>query len=89
MLKRFMSRRGKSSKIFTDNATHFVGASAQLKKFYNLVNFPDNNLSSYFTDENITWDFIPPQSPHFGGLWETGVKSVKHHLKRVIGNLHF
>ncbi|GFT44152.1 integrase catalytic domain-containing protein [Trichonephila clavipes] len=27
--------------------------------------------------------------PHFGGLWEAGVKSVKHHLKRAIGNLHF
>ncbi|GFX70991.1 integrase catalytic domain-containing protein [Trichonephila clavipes] len=25
----------------------------------------------------------------FGGLWEAGVKSVKHHLKRAIGNLHF
>ncbi|GFT21006.1 DUF5641 domain-containing protein [Trichonephila clavipes] len=28
-------------------------------------------------------------SPQFGGLWEAGVKSVKHHLKRAIGNLHF
>ncbi|CAG7823797.1 unnamed protein product, partial [Allacma fusca] len=24
--------------------------------------------------------------PHFGGLWEAGVKSTKHHLKRVVGN---
>ncbi|GFX15862.1 integrase catalytic domain-containing protein [Trichonephila clavipes] len=28
----------------------------------------------------------PPVSPHFGGLWEAGVKSIKYHLKRVIGN---
>lgn len=28
--------------------------------------------------------FFPPHSPHFGGLWESG-KTVKHHLKRVIG----
>lgn len=26
---------------------------------------------------------------HFGGLWEAGVKSAKHHLKRVAGNAHF
>ncbi|GFX16918.1 integrase catalytic domain-containing protein [Trichonephila clavipes] len=31
-LKRFMSRRGKCSKIFTDNATNFVGANSQLKE---------------------------------------------------------
>lgn len=88
-LKRFMARRGKCSKIFTDNATNFVGASSQLKKFYKAINFPDNILASYFTAEEIDWKFIPPRSPHFGGLWEAGVKSVKHHLKRSIGNLRF
>ncbi|GFU82659.1 DUF5641 domain-containing protein [Trichonephila clavipes] len=30
---------------------------------------------------------IPSQI--MGGLWEAGVKSVKPHLKRVTGNLHF
>lgn len=29
--------------------------------------------------------FNPPISPHFGGLWEAGVKSIKYHLKRIIG----
>ncbi|GFX31454.1 integrase catalytic domain-containing protein [Trichonephila clavipes] len=46
-------------------------------------------MAKYFVSENIDWKFIPPKSPHFGGLWEAGVKSVKHHLKRAIGNLHF
>ncbi|GFT99894.1 hypothetical protein TNCV_749441 [Trichonephila clavipes] len=32
---------------------------------------------------------MPPKSPHFEGLWEAGVKSVKHHLKRAMENLHF
>ncbi|GFW42237.1 integrase catalytic domain-containing protein [Trichonephila clavipes] len=89
MLKRFTSRQGKCSKIYTDNATNFVGANSILKKFHNLINFPDENLAKYFVSENIDWKFIPPKSPHFGGLWEAAVKSVKHHLKRAIGNLHF
>ncbi|GFW14063.1 integrase catalytic domain-containing protein [Trichonephila clavipes] len=88
-LKRFTSRRGKCSKIYTDNATNFVEANSILKEFHKLINFPDENLAKYFMSENIDWKFIPPKSPHFGGLWEAGVKSVKHHLKRAIGNLHF
>ncbi|GFV75438.1 integrase catalytic domain-containing protein [Trichonephila clavipes] len=33
----------------------------------------------------IDWHFIPPSSPHFGGIWESGIRSVKFHLKRVLG----
>jgi len=33
----------------------------------------------------IEWSFISPSAPHFGGLWETGIKSTKFHLRRVIG----
>ncbi|GFY31697.1 integrase catalytic domain-containing protein [Trichonephila clavipes] len=84
-LKRFMSRRGKCSKIFTDNATNFVGANSQLKVFYKTLNFPDQNLAAYFAEEGIEWNFIPPSAPHMGGLWEAGIKSVKYHLKRALG----
>ncbi|GFY11583.1 integrase catalytic domain-containing protein [Trichonephila clavipes] len=84
-LKKFISRRGKCSKIFTDNATNFVGANSQLKVFYKTLNFPDQNLAAYFTEEGIEWNFIPSRAPHMGGLWEAGIKSVKYHLKRELG----
>ncbi|XP_043279309.1 uncharacterized protein [Venturia canescens] len=41
----------------------------------------------YLANEGIEWYFTPPLSPHFGGLWEAGVTSFKHHLKRVCDDL--
>ncbi|XP_035228422.1 uncharacterized protein LOC118200567 [Stegodyphus dumicola] len=67
-LKRFFSRRGKASKIFTDNGRNFVGADAELKRLLKIVNSPDEQLVQYFTEETIDWHFNPPGSPNFGGL---------------------
>lgn len=82
-LRRFVSRRGRPSKIFSDNGSNFVGALRELKQFFieNTEKIINEAHSQY-----IEWSFIPPYSPHFGGLWEAAVKSVKHHLKRVLAN---
>ncbi|GFY05475.1 integrase catalytic domain-containing protein [Trichonephila clavipes] len=74
-LKRFIFRRGKCAKLYSDNATNFVGANIELKKMFNLVCKPDEALASYMVSEGIDWKFLPPRAPNFGGLWEAGVKS--------------
>ncbi|GBM73298.1 hypothetical protein AVEN_7280-1 [Araneus ventricosus] len=85
-LKRFFSRRGTSSSICTDNATNFKGANSDLKRLQSMFSKPPEPLANYLTNEQVTWTFIPPRSPNFGGLWEAGVKSFKHHLKRTVDN---
>lgn len=84
-LNRFTSRRGKPSKIYSDNGTAFVGACNDLCSF-----LKDNNghLSESAANDGIEFKFLPAYAPHFGGLWEAGVKSIKFHLYRVLGNSH-
>ena len=86
-LRRFIARRGKPSLIWSDHGTNFVGAVGELKEF---VTFFQNqktqgHISEFCSAQNIRWKFIPEHTPHFGGLWEAAVKSMKSHLKRVVG----
>lgn len=76
-LRRFISRRGKPNTIWSDNGTHFVGANRELAAYV-------SNLDQRLASEGIIWRFNPPAAPHFGGLWESAVKSAKHHLTRVV-----
>jgi hypothetical protein len=48
-----------------------------------LKNCENQKLSCEQTQ--FQWHFIPPNLPHFGGLWEAGVKSLKYHWKRIVG----
>lgn len=45
-----------------------------------------NKVTLFALDEKIEFYFIPSYSLVFGGLWEAGVKSAKHYLKRVVEN---
>ena len=87
-LKRFFNRRGKSSSVMSDNAANFVGASRELAQLQELLLSDEHNkaVQSFLSKQRVTWTFIPPRSPHFGGLWEAGVKSFKHHFTRTVGD---
>lgn len=46
----------------------------------------DPKLKNALANDGIKWHFIPSAAPHFGALWEAGVKNLKYHLRRVIGS---
>ncbi|XP_011698520.1 PREDICTED: uncharacterized protein LOC105456273 [Wasmannia auropunctata] len=81
---RFISRRGLPQNVHSDNGTTFHGADRELSEAYKRASCNPNFLNQLIVDKT-SWHFLPPAAPHFGGLWEAGVKSVKHHLKRCIG----
>lgn len=90
-LRRFTSRRGKhQARIFCDNATNFVGARRELEELRKLflTQQHKDSVSQDCADNGIEFNFIPPRSPSFGGIWEACVKSVKTLLRKILGNAH-
>ncbi|GFU82451.1 putative gag-pol protein [Trichonephila clavipes] len=66
------ARRGAPRHIYSDNGTNFVGARRKLDEIRILwLSLPTNEAISYYLSKSsIDWHFIPPSSPHFGGIWE-------------------
>lgn len=81
--ERFVARRGGCSDLYSDNATNFVGAARTFlqseRKLF------DARVQSALATRGTKWHFSPPLSPHFNGLAESAIRSVKHHIRRVVG----
>lgn len=86
-LHRFISRRGSCHAIYSDNDTNFVGARNELRDLGILLHsrLHHDRVLGALGQEGIEWHFIPPRAPHFSGLWERGIRSIKTHMKHVIG----
>ncbi|XP_072748533.1 uncharacterized protein [Anoplolepis gracilipes] len=86
--KRFVARRGKVVCMYSNNGTNFIGAAKELNELYELFTKKQTQLklSEFFVEHRIEWRTIPPNAPHFGGIWEAAIKSAKYHMKRVIGD---
>lgn len=84
--KRMIARRGYCNEIWSDNGTNLVGADRQLMEIYEATQALSKKTEPFFSNLGIRWRFIPPSSPHQGGIWEAAVKSAKELLRPVIGN---
>ena len=86
-LKRFISRRGCPHILYSDNGSNFQGARNDLMELQKMLReaHGSNELNNFLLQKEIIWKLSPSRSPHFGGLWEAGVKSMKFHIRRVVG----
>ena len=78
-LRRFISRRGRVSVIYSDNGTNFTGLHTALKT----INWPE--IEREFEVNKIQWKFIPPASPWWGGYWERLIRILKDLLRKNLG----
>ncbi|KMQ86910.1 hypothetical protein RF55_13976 [Lasius niger] len=84
--RRFTSRRGLCTDVHSDCGTNFVGADSALRALFKAASKEAQDIAASLAEQGVQWHFNPPAAPHFGGIWEAAVKSVKHHLRYVIGD---
>ena len=68
-LKSFISRRGSLELVISDNFKTFLS----------------DKVKQYLASERITWNFILPKSPWWGGFYERLIRVVKEAMKKSIG----
>ena len=74
-LRRFISRRGPVKLIRSDNGTNFVSGNKEINAAIREWNTAQ--VDNWCKSNYIDWIFNPPLAPHFGGVWEREIRSIK------------
>ena len=82
--RRFVARRGRPKKVFSDNGTNLKGGERELREA--LTGWNQEKIADQLSQQQIEWHFNPPAASHMGGIWERLVGSVKRALAVVLGN---
>ncbi|XP_052456318.1 uncharacterized protein LOC128016040 [Carassius gibelio] len=80
-LRRFIARRGKPFELICDRGTNFRGGERELSEAFAEM---EPSLREQLANQKISFIFNPPHAPHFGGVWEREIKSVKASLQVVL-----
>ncbi len=82
--RKFCNIRGTPSEVFTDNGANFLGAANEVHKIQQLLEKSKEQIINTASQQGIKWHYIPARTPHFGGIWEAGIKAMKQWLKKII-----
>ncbi|XP_064462651.1 uncharacterized protein LOC135373366 [Ornithodoros turicata] len=77
--RRFASRRGVPSTIYSDNAKTFRYCAKVLRALF------DDSVQDHASSLRIQWKFIAEGAPWWGGFWERLIRTIKDALKRCLG----
>lgn len=80
-LRRFVARRGKPAELLSDQGTNFKGGERELHEAFQAL---CPSLREKLSAHQISFKFNPPGAPHFGGIWEREIRSVKAALYATI-----
>ncbi|GFQ74794.1 integrase catalytic domain-containing protein [Trichonephila clavata] len=81
--RRFISRRGLCTVIYSDNARTFKRAEIELRRLWTIINHPD--VKEFCASKCVKWKYIIERGAWWGGFYERIVRSVKTILRKVIG----
>ena len=78
--KRFIARRGRPEKIYSDNASTFHAGDKWLQKVMR-----EEKVHDFLAQHHINWQFNTSRAPWWGGQYERIVGLLKQSLYKVIG----
>ena len=81
---RMTARRGWPQQMLSDNGTNFVSASRELRDLVSAID--QDKLQRMTSNKGVSWKWNPPAAPHFGGVFESMIKSAKQAIFAVLGD---
>ncbi|XP_077969292.1 uncharacterized protein LOC144423012 [Styela clava] len=83
VFQRFINRRGRPRKMYSDNGTNFIGAERELRE--GIQNWNQNQISKVMQQQNIEWCFSVPLASHTNGAWERMIRSFRKLMRAIAG----
>ncbi len=74
-IQRFICRRGPVNSIKSDQGTNFISSQRELSESLKSLNY--DTIHDMLAMEGVKWEFNPPSTPHYRGVWERLIKSLK------------
>ncbi|XP_042575337.1 uncharacterized protein LOC122136428 [Cyprinus carpio] len=82
-IRRMVARRGTPFEILADQGTNFRGGDKELQIAFASMS---PHLQNQLAKQKIQFHYNPPNAPHFGGMWEREIRSVKTTMRTIIGS---